>query len=46
MTSCRTHAPAYVPEPRFRIWFLRTHTWEYHVLRVAIYDLKQLIGAP
>ncbi|WP_175694786.1 class I SAM-dependent methyltransferase [Burkholderia ambifaria] len=46
MTSCRTHAPAYVPETRFGIWFLRTHTWEHHVLGVAIDDLKQLIGAP
>ncbi|MGN7980330.1 class I SAM-dependent methyltransferase [Burkholderia sp. 22313] len=46
MTSCRTHAPAYVPETRFGIWFLRTHTWEHHVLRVAIDDLKRLIAAP
>ena len=46
MTSCRTHAPAYVPETRFGIWFLRTHTWEHHVLRVAINDLIQLIATP
>ncbi|MBU9280567.1 class I SAM-dependent methyltransferase [Burkholderia multivorans] len=46
MTSYRTHAPAYVPETRFGVWFLRTHTWEHHVLRVAIDDLKQLIAAP
>ncbi|HDR8857022.1 methyltransferase [Burkholderia territorii] len=46
MTSYRTHAPAYVPETRFGIWFLRTHTWEHHVLRVAIDDLKRLVAAP
>ncbi|MBN3781378.1 class I SAM-dependent methyltransferase [Burkholderia sp. Ac-20345] len=46
MTSCRTHAPAYVPETRFGVWFLRTHTWEHRVLRVAIDDLKRLIAAP
>jgi ubiquinone/menaquinone biosynthesis C-methylase UbiE len=34
----------YVPETAFGIWFLRTHTWKHHVLRVAINDLKQLIG--
>jgi len=36
----------YVPETAFGIWFLRTHTWEHHVLRVAVNDLKRLIGAP
>ncbi|OXI18065.1 class I SAM-dependent methyltransferase [Burkholderia sp. AU15512] len=46
MTSYRTQAPAYVPETAFGIWFLRTHTWEHHVLRVAINDLKQLVAAP
>ncbi|CAG9266382.1 methyltransferase [Burkholderia cepacia] len=46
MTSYRTHAPAYVPETRFGIWFLRTHTWEHHVLKVAIDDLKRLIATP
>ncbi|MGV2288932.1 class I SAM-dependent methyltransferase [Trinickia sp. YCB016] len=36
----------FVPETAFGIWFLRTHTWEHHVLRVAINDLKRLIGTP
>jgi ubiquinone/menaquinone biosynthesis C-methylase UbiE len=35
-----------VPETAFGIWFLRTHTWEHHVLRVAIDDLKRLVDAP
>ncbi|MDR5754200.1 MULTISPECIES: class I SAM-dependent methyltransferase [unclassified Caballeronia] len=34
----------FVPETAFGIWFLRTHTWEHHVLRVAINDLTRLIG--
>ena len=29
----------FVPETAFGVWFLRTHTWEHHVLRVAIDDL-------
>ena len=33
----------YVPETAFGIWFLRTHTWKHHVLRVAINDIRQLI---
>ena len=36
----------FVPETSFGVWFLRTHTWEHHVLRVAIDDLKRLIDAP
>ena len=36
----------FVPETAFGVWFLRTHTWEHHVLRVAIDDLKRLIDAP
>ncbi|WGS49052.1 class I SAM-dependent methyltransferase [Paraburkholderia sp. D15] len=36
----------YVPETAFGIWFLRTYTWEHHVLRVAINDLKRLIDTP
>ncbi|SEA20070.1 class I SAM-dependent methyltransferase [Paraburkholderia sartisoli] len=40
-----SHVP-YVPETAFGIWFLRTHTWEHHVLRVAINDLKRLIDTP
>lgn len=35
-----------MPETAFGVWFLRTHTWEHHVLRVAIDDLKRLSGAP
>src|SRR5579864_1193613 len=40
-----SHVP-FVPETAFGIWFLRTRTWEHHVLRVAINDLKRLIDAP
>jgi ubiquinone/menaquinone biosynthesis C-methylase UbiE len=36
----------FVHETAFGIWFLRTHTWEHHVLRVAIDDLKRLIDGP
>lgn len=36
----------FVAETAFGVWFLRTHTWEHHVLRVAINDLKGLIDAP
>ncbi|KVO44725.1 class I SAM-dependent methyltransferase [Burkholderia ubonensis] len=46
MSSSRPHAAAYVPETAFGVWFLRTHTWEHHVLRVAINDLKRLITTP
>ncbi|HVW50775.1 MAG TPA: class I SAM-dependent methyltransferase [Trinickia sp.] len=38
--------PTFVPETAFGVWFLRTHTWEHHVLRVAIDDLKRLIDGP
>ncbi|MFC4764787.1 class I SAM-dependent methyltransferase [Dyella koreensis] len=42
-----TYASAtYVPETRLGFQFLRTHTWQHHVLRVAINDLKRLIGEP
>jgi ubiquinone/menaquinone biosynthesis C-methylase UbiE len=37
---------SFVPETSFGIWFLRTHTWEHHVLRVAIADLVRLIDQP
>ncbi len=33
----------YVAETAFGVWFLRTHVWEHHVLRVAINDLQQLM---
>ncbi|MEC5405182.1 class I SAM-dependent methyltransferase [Paraburkholderia sp. MPAMCS5] len=36
----------FVPETAFGIGFLRTRTWEHHVLRVAIDDLKGLIDTP
>jgi ubiquinone/menaquinone biosynthesis C-methylase UbiE len=32
----------YVEETRFGLWFLRSHTWQHHVLRVAIDDLRNL----
>jgi ubiquinone/menaquinone biosynthesis C-methylase UbiE len=42
-----TYASAtYVPETRLGFRFLRTHTWQHHVLRVAIKDLKRMIGEP
>jgi ubiquinone/menaquinone biosynthesis C-methylase UbiE len=43
----RSTAPTssrFVPETAFGTWFLRTYTWEHHVLRVAIADLKRLLG--
>ena len=36
----------YVEETRFGFWFLRSHTWQHHVLRVAIHDLRDLFSAP
>ena len=37
----------YVEETRFGFWFLRSHTWQHHVLRVAIDDLSRLFdGQP
>jgi ubiquinone/menaquinone biosynthesis C-methylase UbiE len=36
----------FVPETAFGVWFLRTYTWEHHVLRVAINDLQRLIDTP
>jgi ubiquinone/menaquinone biosynthesis C-methylase UbiE len=46
MSSSEVSRVPFVPETAFGIWFLRTHTWEHHVLRVAIADLKRLIDAP
>ncbi|MCM2460034.1 class I SAM-dependent methyltransferase [Pseudomonas sp. LARHCG127] len=34
----------YVEETRFGFWFLRSHTWQHHVLRVAINDLRSLFS--
>lgn len=38
-------ATTYVEETRFGFWFLQSHTWQHHVLRVAINDLKRLLPA-
>lgn len=46
MSPSETSSVPYVPETAFGIWFLRTHTWEHHVLRVAIDDLKRLVDTP
>ncbi|GFM80840.1 methyltransferase [Pseudomonas cichorii] len=35
---------SYVEETRFGFWFLRSHTWQHHVLRVAINDLRTLFN--
>lgn len=35
-------SPTYVEETRIGFHFLRTHTWQHHVLRVAIDDLLRL----
>jgi ubiquinone/menaquinone biosynthesis C-methylase UbiE len=34
----------YVEETRFGLWFLRSYTWQYRVLRVAINDLRSLFS--
>lgn len=39
-------SPTYVEETRIGFRFLSTHTWQHHVLRVAIEDLKRLVGGP
>ncbi|TDV39006.1 methyltransferase family protein [Paraburkholderia caballeronis] len=46
MSVSESNVVPFVPETAFGIWFLRTHTWEHHVLRVAINDLKRLIEQP
>ncbi|WP_321939587.1 class I SAM-dependent methyltransferase [Paraburkholderia sp. J8-2] len=46
MSVSETNDVPFVPETAFGIWFLRTHTWEHHVLRVAINDLKRLVDVP
>jgi ubiquinone/menaquinone biosynthesis C-methylase UbiE len=33
---------SYVEETRFGLWFLRSHTWQHRVLRVAIDDMRKL----
>lgn len=46
MASIETPDVPFVHETAFGVWFLRTYTWEHHVLRVAINDLKRLIDGP
>lgn len=47
MNATTSHAARhYVDETRFGLWFLRSHTWQHHVLRVAIEDLKTLVDEP
>lgn len=36
----------YVEETRFGFWFLQSHVWQHHVLRVAINDLQRLLDPP
>lgn len=38
-------ADTYVEETKFGFWFLQSHVWQHHVLRVAINDLKSLAGS-
>ncbi|MFZ3186597.1 MAG: methyltransferase domain-containing protein [Pseudomonas sp.] len=37
-------ASTYVEETGFGFWFLQSHVWQHHVLRVAINDLQRLAG--
>ncbi|AQH03658.1 methyltransferase (plasmid) [Burkholderia sp. KK1] len=46
MQNTEASSVPFVSETRFGVWFLRTHTWEHHVLRVAINDLKSLMDGP
>ncbi|MDP9938509.1 class I SAM-dependent methyltransferase [Ectopseudomonas alcaliphila] len=46
MTALRPVSPTYVEETRFGFWFLQSHVWQHHVLRVAINDLVRLTGSP
>ncbi|MFZ3152801.1 class I SAM-dependent methyltransferase [Pseudomonas sp.] len=39
-------AASYVEETRFGFWFLQSHVWQQHVLRVAINDLRGLFAGP
>ena len=39
-------SPSYVAETRFGFWFLQSHVWQHHVLRVAIADLRKRIDPP
>jgi len=42
MSEPRFFSETYVEETKFGFWFLRSHTWQHHVLRVAINDLRRL----
>ncbi|MDR0278684.1 MAG: class I SAM-dependent methyltransferase [Paucimonas sp.] len=42
MSESKFLSDTYVEETRFGFWFLRSHTWQHHVLRVAINDLRRL----
>lgn len=46
MNALRPVSPTYVEETRFGFWFLQSHVWQHHVLRVAINDLVRLSGSP
>lgn len=46
MNSAPPVSPTYVEETRFGFWFLQSHVWQHHVLRVAINDLLRLVGEP
>lgn len=47
MSGPRFFSDTYVEETKFGFWFLRSHTWQHHVLRVAINDLRRLFdGEP
>jgi ubiquinone/menaquinone biosynthesis C-methylase UbiE len=39
-------ASTYVEETGFGFWFLQSHVWQHHVLRVAINDLRGLFTDP
>jgi ubiquinone/menaquinone biosynthesis C-methylase UbiE len=44
--SMSNPAASYVEETRFGFWFLQSHVWQHHVLRVAINDLRGLFSDP
>lgn len=45
MSEQRFFSDTYVEETKFGFWFLRSHTWQHHVLRVAINDLRRLFDS-
>lgn len=46
MLEAKAVSPTYVEETRFGFWFLQSHVWQQHVLRVAINDLRGLFDGP